>query len=31
MSKSGLFNQLTSYIDGFTEEEANYAINHLDD
>ncbi|MFS9216794.1 Ltp family lipoprotein [Streptococcus mitis] len=31
MSKSGLFNQLTSYIDGFTEEEADYAINHLDD
>ena len=30
MSKAGLFNQLTSYIDGFTEE-ANYAINHLDD
>ena len=31
MSKSRLINQLTSFIDGFTEEEANYAINHLDD
>ena len=31
MSKSGLFNQLTSFADGFTEEEAQYAIDHLDD
>ena len=30
MSKSGLFNQLTSFADGFTEE-AQYAIDHLDD
>lgn len=32
MSKKGIYKQLTSeYGEGFTAEEAQYAINHLDD
>ena len=32
MSKKGIYKQLTSeYGEGFTDEEAQYAIDHLDD
>lgn len=30
MSKKGIYNQLTSEIEGFTEEDAQYAIDNLD-
>lgn len=30
MSKKGIYNQLTSEIEGFTEEEAQYAIDNLE-
>ena len=31
MSKQGIYNQLTSSVEGFTKEQAQYAIDHLDD
>ena len=31
MSKQGVYNQLTSSVEGFTKEQAQYAIDHLDD
>ena len=31
MSKQGIYNQLTSSIEGFTKAEAQYAIDHLED